>query len=65
MSSVIIVLPGSPRRGETFVTRNITRVLGRIKMGLRVELCLGELDARREKTPRGAGPDLGAAGRMA
>lgn len=38
----------SPRRGETFVTRKITRAVGRIKMGLQKKLLLGNLDARRD-----------------
>ena len=38
----------SPRRGETFVTRKITRALGRIKMGLQDKMYLGNLDARRD-----------------
>ncbi|MGY2897236.1 GDP-mannose 4,6-dehydratase, partial [Deinococcus sp. UYEF24] len=38
----------SPRRGETFVTRKITRAVGRIKMGLQSKLYLGNLDARRD-----------------
>lgn len=38
----------SPRRGETFVTRKITRALGRIKEGLQDKLYLGNLDARRD-----------------
>ena len=38
----------SPRRGETFVTRKITRALGRIKLGLQDKLFLGNLDARRD-----------------
>jgi GDPmannose 4,6-dehydratase len=38
----------SPRRGETFVTRKITRALGRIKYGLQDKLYLGNLDARRD-----------------
>ena len=38
----------SPRRGETFVTRKITRALARIKMGLQTNLYLGNLDARRD-----------------
>lgn len=38
----------SPRRGETFVTRKITRALGRIKFGLQEKLYLGNLDARRD-----------------
>ena len=38
----------SPRRGETFVTRKITRAVARIKMGLERHLYLGNLDARRD-----------------
>jgi GDPmannose 4,6-dehydratase len=38
----------SPIRGETFVTRKITRALARIKLGLQVCLYLGNLDARRD-----------------
>jgi GDPmannose 4,6-dehydratase len=38
----------SPRRGETFVTRKITRAIARIKAGLQKELYLGNLDARRD-----------------
>jgi len=38
----------SPRRGETFVTRKITRAVGRIKMGLQNKLFLGNLDAKRD-----------------
>lgn len=38
----------SPRRGETFVTRKITRALGRIKHGLQTKLFLGNLDAKRD-----------------
>ena len=38
----------SPRRGETFVTRKITRALGRIKCGLQHNLYLGNLDAKRD-----------------
>jgi GDPmannose 4,6-dehydratase len=38
----------SPRRGETFVTRKITRALGRIKFGLQPKLFLGNLDAKRD-----------------
>jgi GDPmannose 4,6-dehydratase len=38
----------SPMRGETFVTRKITRGLARIKIGLQSELFLGNLDARRD-----------------
>ena len=38
----------SPLRGETFVTRKITRALARIKLGLQERLYLGNLDARRD-----------------
>ncbi len=38
----------SPRRGETFVTRKITRAVGRIKTGLQDKLYLGNLDAKRD-----------------
>ncbi|MFW5653755.1 MAG: GDP-mannose 4,6-dehydratase, partial [Planctomycetota bacterium] len=38
----------SPRRGETFVTRKITRAVGRIKLGLQEKLYLGNLDAERD-----------------
>lgn len=38
----------SPRRGETFVTRKITRAVGRIKVGLQRELFLGNLEAKRD-----------------
>lgn len=38
----------SPRRGETFVTRKITRAVARIKAGLDTELYLGNLDAVRD-----------------
>ena len=38
----------SPRRGETFVTRKITRAAGRIKHGLQDRLFLGNLDAQRD-----------------
>jgi len=38
----------SPRRGENFVTRKITRSLTRIKLGLQPKLFLGNLDARRD-----------------
>jgi GDPmannose 4,6-dehydratase len=38
----------SPRRGETFVTRKITRAIGRIHHGLQDRLYLGNLDARRD-----------------
>jgi GDPmannose 4,6-dehydratase len=38
----------SPRRGETFVTRKITRAAARIKLGLQKKLYLGNLEARRD-----------------
>jgi GDPmannose 4,6-dehydratase len=38
----------SPVRGETFVTRKITRALARIKLGLQDSLYLGNFDARRD-----------------
>lgn len=38
----------SPRRGETFVTRKITRAVGRIKHGLQDKLYMGNLDAQRD-----------------
>ena len=38
----------SPRRGETFVTRKITRAVARIKAGIQDKLYLGNLDARRD-----------------
>jgi GDPmannose 4,6-dehydratase len=38
----------SPRRGETFVSRKITRAVGRISEGLQDKLYLGNLDARRD-----------------
>jgi GDPmannose 4,6-dehydratase len=37
-----------PRRGETFVTRKITRAATRIKLGLQDKLVLGNLDAKRD-----------------
>jgi GDPmannose 4,6-dehydratase len=38
----------SPHRGETFVTRKITRAVGRIKQGIQKKLTLGNLDASRD-----------------
>ncbi|HEX8173346.1 MAG TPA: GDP-mannose 4,6-dehydratase [Thermoanaerobaculia bacterium] len=38
----------SPRRGETFVTRKVTRAVGRIVHGLQERLYVGNLDARRD-----------------
>ena len=47
-SSGILFNHESPRRGETFVTRKITRAAARIKLGLQNELMLGNLDAKRD-----------------
>jgi len=38
----------SPRRGETFVSRKVTKAAARIKLGLQNELYLGNLDAKRD-----------------
>ena len=38
----------SPRRGETFVTRKITRAIARIKLGIQDKLYLGNLNAKRD-----------------
>ena len=38
----------SPRRGETFVTRKISRAVASIKLGLQKELYLGNMDAKRD-----------------
>jgi GDPmannose 4,6-dehydratase len=38
----------SPRRGETFVTRKITKAAARIKLGVQTDLFLGNLDAKRD-----------------
>jgi GDPmannose 4,6-dehydratase len=48
ISNGILFNHESPRRGETFVTRKITRAAGRIKVGLQDKLYLGNLDARRD-----------------
>src|SRR5271170_2082536 len=48
ISNGILFNHESPRRGETFVTRKITRALGRIKLGLQKKLYLGNLDAKRD-----------------
>jgi GDPmannose 4,6-dehydratase len=48
VSNGILFNHESPRRGETFVTRKITRAVGRIKFGLQDRLFLGNLDARRD-----------------
>ena len=47
-SSGILFNHESPRRGETFVTRKITRAVARIKHGVQRKLFLGNLDARRD-----------------
>jgi GDPmannose 4,6-dehydratase len=47
-SSGILFNHESPRRGETFVTRKITRALGKILAGTQKELLLGNLDAKRD-----------------
>jgi GDPmannose 4,6-dehydratase len=47
-SSGILFNHESPRRGETFVTRKITRAATRIKLGLQDALYLGNLDAKRD-----------------
>ena len=46
-SSGILFNHESPRRGETFVTRKITRAATRIKLGLK-KLILGNLDSKRD-----------------
>ena len=38
----------SPRRGETFVTRKITRAVAKIALGLQEKVFLGNLDAKRD-----------------
>jgi len=47
-SSGILFNHESPRRGETFVTRKITKAAARIKLGLQGKLHLGNLDAKRD-----------------
>ncbi|HVZ65917.1 MAG TPA: GDP-mannose 4,6-dehydratase [Lacunisphaera sp.] len=47
-SSGILFNHESPRRGETFVTRKITRAATRIKLGLQDALYMGNLDAKRD-----------------
>jgi len=47
-SSGILFNHESPRRGETFVTRKITRAVAHIKLGLQRKLYIGNLDARRD-----------------
>ncbi len=48
VSNGILFNHESPRRGETFVTRKITRALTRISLGLQQKLYLGNLDAKRD-----------------
>ncbi len=48
ISNGILFNHESPRRGETFVTRKITRAIGRIKLGLQDRLYLGNLEAQRD-----------------
>jgi GDPmannose 4,6-dehydratase len=48
ISNGILFNHESPMRGETFVTRKITRAAGRIKVGLQEKLFLGNLEARRD-----------------
>jgi len=43
----------SPVRGETFVTRKITRALARIKLGLQDCLYLGSMNIKRDDDPNG------------
>jgi GDPmannose 4,6-dehydratase len=47
-SSGILFNHESPRRGETFVTRKVTRAVARIRHGFQDKLHLGNLDARRD-----------------
>ena len=48
ISNGILFNHESPRRGETFVTRKITRAAARIKLGLQDKLYLGNLEAKRD-----------------
>jgi GDPmannose 4,6-dehydratase len=48
VSNGILFNHESPRRGETFVTRKISRAVGRIRMGLQRKVFLGNLDAARD-----------------
>ena len=48
VSNGILFNHESPRRGETFVTRKITRAVGRISLGMQDRLYLGNLEARRD-----------------
>lgn len=47
-STAIMFNHESPRRGETFATRKITRAVARIQAGLQEKLFLGNLDAKRD-----------------
>jgi GDPmannose 4,6-dehydratase len=55
VSNGILFNHESPRRGETFVTRKVTRAATRIKEGLQQKLYMGNLDAKRDW---GAAPDF-------
>jgi GDPmannose 4,6-dehydratase len=48
VSNGILFNHESPRRGETFVTRKVTRAACRIKLGLQEKLFLGNLESRRD-----------------
>jgi GDPmannose 4,6-dehydratase len=48
VSNGILFNHESPRRGETFVTRTVTRAAARIKLGLQKKLYLGNLEAKRD-----------------
>ncbi len=48
VSNGILFNHEGPRRGETFVTRKVTRAAARIKLGLQQKLYLGNLDAKRD-----------------
>ena len=48
VSNGILFNHESPRRGETFLTRKVTRAAARIKLGLQQKLWLGNLEARRD-----------------
>jgi len=48
VSNGILFNHESPRRGETFVTRKVTRAASRIKLGLQKKLYLGNLEAKRD-----------------
>jgi len=48
VSNGILFNHEGPRRGETFVTRKVTRAAARIKLGLQEKLFLGNLDAKRD-----------------